>query len=122
MDSVRPLKAPETESRRLSFVSRLRNYLLTGVLALAPTALTLWIFIRLFNWVDNLLGRFLRFPAFDYRRIPGLGLIATLLVLAVVGWVITWLGGWIGGGSVVAVGGEVFAPYLGGGVLLGSAQ
>lgn len=73
-------------------LGRLRNHLLTGLLVLAPSAITLWVFIRLLNWVDNLLGRYLRFPALDYQRIPGLGLLATLLLLVVVGWLASRLG------------------------------
>ncbi|HYM81156.1 MAG TPA: DUF502 domain-containing protein [Candidatus Limnocylindria bacterium] len=71
---------------------RLRNYLLTGLLVLAPTALTLWVFFRLLNWMDNLLGRYLRFSFVDYHRIPGLGLLATLLLLVIVGWIASWIG------------------------------
>lgn len=64
---------------------RLRDYLLTGLLVLAPSALTLWVFYRLLNFVDNILGRYLRFSFFDYHRIPGLGLLATLVLLTIVG-------------------------------------
>jgi uncharacterized membrane protein len=75
-----------------SFVERLRNYLLTGLLVLGPTAITLWVFFRLLNWVDNLLGRYLRFPAFDYHRIPGIGVLATLVLLVLVGMMASWIG------------------------------
>jgi len=71
---------------------RLRNWLLTGLLVLGPTAVTLWILFRLLNWFDNLLGRYLRFEAFDYHRIPGLGLLATLLLLMIVGFLASLLG------------------------------
>src|SRR5207247_8686336 len=71
---------------------RLRNYLITGLLVLAPTAVTLWVFFRLLNWVDNLLGQFFRFAALDYRRIPGVGLVATLIILVIVGAVASWFG------------------------------
>jgi uncharacterized membrane protein len=74
------------------FAGHLRNYLLTGLLVLAPSAVTLWVFYRLLNFVDNILGRFLRFPAFDYHRIPGIGLVATLVVLMLVGWIASWIG------------------------------
>jgi uncharacterized membrane protein len=77
---------------RPRFTARLGNYLMTGLLVLAPTAITLWVFFRLLNWVDNLLGQFLRFAALDHRRIPGIGLVATLLLLIVVGAIATWIG------------------------------
>jgi len=75
-----------------SAMGRLRNYLLTGLLILAPSAVTLWVFYRLLNYVDNILGRYLRFPALDYHRIPGIGLVATLLLLVIVGWMASWIG------------------------------
>lgn len=74
------------------FLGHLRNYLLTGLLVLGPTALTLWVFFRLLNWVDFLLGRYFRFAALEYQRIPGIGLVATLLILTVVGWIASWIG------------------------------
>lgn len=82
---------PALSQRRTSLMARLRNYLLTGLLALVPSALTVYVLIRLFNWVDNLLGRYLRFAALDHRRIPGIGLVATLIILIVVGWITSWL-------------------------------
>ena len=79
-------------SQRPGFMARVRNYLLAGLLVLAPTVITVWLFFRLLNWVDNLLGRYLRFAALDYQRIPGLGLLATLLLLVLVGALASWIG------------------------------
>ena len=70
---------------RRTLFGRLRLWLFTGLLVLAPSAVTLYVFYRLLNAVDNLLGRYLRFAALDYHRIPGAGLLATLLLLAIVG-------------------------------------
>ena len=87
------MPGPARASRdSLRIVERLRNYLLAGLLVLGPTALTLWVFFRLLNWVDNLLGRYLRFAALDYHRIPGIGVLATLLLLVIVGWMASWIG------------------------------
>src|SRR5437762_474908 len=61
----------------VSPMARIRNWLLTGLIVLAPSALTLYVFFRLLNAVDNLLGRYLRFKFLDYHRIPGAGLLAT---------------------------------------------
>ncbi len=122
VSAARELRAAKRELRSPSLMERLRNYLLTGLLALAPTVITLWILIRLFNWVDNLLGRYLRFAAFDYARIPGLGLVVTLLVLVVVGWVISWLGGWIGGRSLFAMWEHMLTRIPGVGILYGSTK
>lgn len=54
---------------------------------LGPTAITLWVLVRLFGWMDSLLGQYLKFPWFEYRRIPGLGFVAVLLLLLIAGWV-----------------------------------
>jgi len=53
-----------------SVMGHLRRYLLTGLIVLAPTAITLWVFFRLLNWVDNILGQYFRFAALDYHRLP----------------------------------------------------
>ena len=73
-------------------MSWIRSRLLTGLLVLAPSVITIWVLFRLLNWVDNLLGRYLRFGFVDYHRIPGLGLLATLLLLVLVGMIATWIG------------------------------
>ena len=115
---------PEAEPVRLRFsvMGRLRNYLLTGLIALGPTALTLWVFIRLLNWMDNLLGRYFRFAALDYHRIPGIGLVATLLILFVVGWLTSWFGSWIGGRSLLTMWDALLTRIPGVGILYGSTK
>src|ERR1044071_8654237 len=87
MTSPKPAAPPGS-----SFVGHLRTWFLTGLLVLAPTAITFWVLFRLLNWVDNLLGRYLRFAALDYHRIPGLGLVATGLLLLIVCCVATLVG------------------------------
>jgi len=78
--------------RRQPFLFRVRAWFITGVLVIGPTAVTLWVLFRLLNWMDNLLGRYLRFAALDYNRIPGIGLVATGLLLLIVGFLATILG------------------------------
>src|ERR1041384_7312592 len=77
---------------RQPFFAPLRAWFLTGVIVMAPTAITFWVLFRLLNWVDNLLGRYLRFAALDYHRIPGLGLLTTALLLLIVGFVAARVG------------------------------
>jgi uncharacterized membrane protein len=88
----RRLFGPPDPNDGTTFWGHVRNYLLTGLLVLAPTAVTLWVFYRLLNFVDNILGRYLRFSFFDYHRIPGIGLVATLVLLILVGWMASWIG------------------------------
>ena len=99
-------------------LGRLRNYLLTGLLVLAPTAVTLFVFYRLLNWVDNLLGRYLRFEALDYHRIPGLGLAATLLLLVIVGF----LASLAGQGPLARLWDKAFSRIPGVGLVYGSTK
>ena len=84
--------ASEDKPPMSPMLGRVRSWFLTGLLVLAPSAVTLWVLYRLLNWVDNLLGRYLRFEALDYHRIPGFGLLATCLVLVIVGFVTTKVG------------------------------
>jgi uncharacterized membrane protein len=116
------LPEDETPRPRFSLMGKLRNYLLTGLIALGPTALTLWVFIRLLNWVDNLLGRYFRFEAFEYHRIPGIGLVATLLILLIVGWLTALLGSWIGGRSLLTMWDALLTRIPGVGILYGSTK
>jgi uncharacterized membrane protein len=78
---------------RPSLWRRLRVYLLSGLLVLGPTALSLWVLVKVFYWIDGLLGNYLRLPWFDYHRIPGFGFIAMLVVLLVTGWLAHLLAG-----------------------------
>jgi uncharacterized membrane protein len=98
--------------------ARLRNYLITGLLVLAPTAVTLWVFFRMLNWVDNLLGQYFRFAALDYHRIPGIGLVATLLLLTIVGALASWLGS----KSLFAMWDTMLTRIPGLGILYGSTK
>ena len=63
-----------------------RTYLLGGLIVLGPTAVTLFVLVRFLGWMDGILGEYLRFPWLDYRRIPGLGFLAVLLLLLFAGW------------------------------------
>ena len=87
-----PTRSARPARPRQSFFGRLRTWFLTGILVIAPSAVTIWVLYRLLNWVDNLLGQYLRFAIVDYHRIPGLGLLATIVVLMIVGCVATLVG------------------------------
>lgn len=78
---------------RRGFLARVRAYLLSGLLVLGPMALSIWVLVRVFRWLDGILGEYLRLPWLDYRRIPGLGFVAILLLLLVTGWLAHLLAG-----------------------------
>ena len=108
--------------RRTGAMGRLRNYLIAGLLALAPTVVTLWVLLLTLNWMDNLLGRYLRFKFLDYHRIPGLGLVATFVLLLGVGWVVTMVGRWLGGRPLLRFWEHLLSRIPGVGLLYGSTK
>jgi len=66
-------------------LQRLRRYLVTGLIVIAPISLTVYVLVWLFERLDPIVGRYLpRIAGYEPR---GLGLVALLLLLIVVGWV-----------------------------------
>jgi uncharacterized membrane protein len=66
-----------------SLWTRLRRYLLTGVVVIAPVGVTVFVLWWILARLDAILGRIL--SAVDVR-VPGLGLVALALLLVAVGW------------------------------------
>lgn len=66
----------------------LRRRLIAGLIVIAPAAVTAIVLVKIFQWLDGIVGRFL-YAALG-RAIPGLGLLALLLLLFVVGWLAEW--------------------------------
>lgn len=69
--------------RRLAV--RLRGYLITGLIVIAPIFVTVVVLLWLFNTLDAILGRHL--PPVLGRDLPGLGLVALVGLLLLVGWI-----------------------------------
>ncbi len=63
---------------------RLRRYLVTGLIVIAPVGVTVFVLSWLFQTLDPIVGRYLP-PIAGYEP-RGLGLVALLLVLIAVGW------------------------------------
>ena len=64
---------------RVSFGQALRRYFVTGLATLFPVAVTAWLACKIFQFADGFLGN-----AFNLK-IPGLGLVITLVVILLVG-------------------------------------
>ncbi len=64
---------------RVKIGQALRRYFVTGLAALFPVVVTLYLLVAIFKFSDGLLGRYLG------SRIPGLGLLLTLLITLLVG-------------------------------------
>lgn len=82
----------EVQLPRPPLAVRLRRQLLTGLVVLAPVALTGYILLRLFRFMDGIFA-----PVIDRAigiflpgaHIPGLGFVLTLLVILLLGWLST---------------------------------
>ncbi len=79
---------------------RFRNYFISGLIAILPIALSLWILTYVFRLLDSIFGEpFRRLFGF---HIPGLGLILSVLFVFMVGMIISnvigkRISGWIEG-------------------------
>ena len=73
---------------------KLRNYFTTGLLVLAPTAVSIWILVQVFRWFDNILGRWysqlFEYLSFDHAYtipyIPGMGAVTLALIVILIGF------------------------------------
>ncbi|MGE5174806.1 MAG: DUF502 domain-containing protein [Hyphomicrobiales bacterium] len=66
-------------------LSRLRTYFLTGLLVLAPVAITAYVIWRLFLFTDHLVGTTLRGGYLHPGGIPGFGFVTVLLLITATG-------------------------------------
>jgi len=67
-------------------LSRLRRYLLTGLIVVAPVGMTVYVLVWLFEHLDAILGQWLP----PEVRFPGVGLLALVLILLFTGWMLRW--------------------------------
>lgn len=89
--------SPEAPPHHPSWRARLRRLLVTGLLILAPAALTVFVLVQLFQWMDGIFA-----PLVDgilaaiFERpvhVPGMGLLLTFLVVLLLGWLSTRVAG-----------------------------
>jgi uncharacterized membrane protein len=82
---------PYTAPVRTGLLARLRTWFLTGVLIVAPLALTLYVCLAIVRWVDQLIAPFIPPP---YRpevyfnlpfEVPGTGFVIVVVGLTVIG-------------------------------------
>lgn len=67
-------------------LSRLRRYLVTGLIVVAPVGMTIFVLVWLFEHLDAILGRWLP----PEVRFPGVGLLALVIILLFTGWMLRW--------------------------------
>jgi uncharacterized membrane protein len=85
--------APQTDdaaTKHKGVFGRLRNYLFTGILVTAPIAITAWLIWGIINIVDGAVKSLIPVAAFPELylpfKIPGFGVLLTLVVLSLIGW------------------------------------
>ena len=83
---------PEPPSRRRpGLLARLRASFLTGIVVIAPVALTIWFIWTLFGWVDSvvlpLVPEDIRPEKYIGINLRGVGVIIFLMFTIIVGWV-----------------------------------
>ena len=88
---------PDTPPHPPTWRAQLRRLLVTGLLILAPVALTVFVLVQLFQWMDGIFAPLIdRILAVIFERpvhVPGLGLLLTLLVVLLLGWLSTRVAG-----------------------------
>ncbi|WP_150524921.1 DUF502 domain-containing protein [Roseibium sediminis] len=80
----------EVVHHRVRFITRLRNYFLTGLVIAGPIGITLWLTWTFINWVDGwvtpLVPRIYHPETYLPFSIPGFGLIVAIFLLTIVGF------------------------------------
>jgi len=69
----------------------LKRNLAAGLLVLVPAGVTLWVFLKLVNWIDRPLRQWLQ--AYDVGGMPGAGILVTLAGIYLVGLLARTLAG-----------------------------
>lgn len=67
--------------------SVLKNFI-NGILTIVPIILVIYVIYKTFMFLDSLLGNLLK-PYLQERYIPGIGLLTTLILITILGWLST---------------------------------
>ncbi|MGE5309194.1 MAG: DUF502 domain-containing protein [Deltaproteobacteria bacterium] len=68
-------------------MGKLKRYLFTGLIISAPIFLTIYVLVVVFNFIDGILGRYLNTALTKTMGfyLPGMGFLATLLLIVLIG-------------------------------------
>ena len=75
---------------------KLLQFFFQGLIVLAPIAITLWVVIGLFTWIDGILPNLIHtlFPSLlekdaagNLKSLPGLGFVVVIALVLLVGWI-----------------------------------
>src|SRR5262245_60107004 len=72
-----------------SAMRKLLQYFLQGILVLAPIAITIWVIVNVFNWLDQLIPVYINLSGNEQHPLyfPGLGFLMVIAGLIIVGYV-----------------------------------
>lgn len=79
-----PTQNNSNEKKKIRpFFKAIERYFVSGLLIILPIGITIFALVKIFNFLDSLLGNLFK----DYLKlnIPGLGLLATIILLLLVG-------------------------------------
>ncbi|WP_246939535.1 DUF502 domain-containing protein [Bacillus pinisoli] len=65
----------------------IRNFI-NGLLTIVPIILVIYVVIKVFNFLDGILGDTLK-PYMEESYIPGIGIVVTILLITIAGWLST---------------------------------
>lgn len=65
-------------------MKRWMTYFVNGIITIVPIGLVLYVVVQIFQFLDNILGQYLRESMGTY--FPGLGLLLTIVIITIVGW------------------------------------
>ena len=82
------------KTTKKAILAALAQLFFQGVVVLAPTGVTVWVIVSLFNWVDNFLPNLLnvlfpiQFAAVNGQipKVTGLGFVVVIALVLIVGW------------------------------------
>jgi len=78
---------------KTTIAARLRRYLLTGIVVIAPISITIYLTYVFLTFVDTNVGRIIPdtwlSEYYGIKSIPGIGLIAALFFFTIIGWFAT---------------------------------
>ena len=67
-------------------MDKLRRVFLTGLLALVPISVSVWVLFSLTRWLENILGPLFK-NVLKESYIPGVGIVSLFLIILLVGYV-----------------------------------
>lgn len=80
-----------------TLLHRVRSYFTTGLLVLAPTAVTVWVLLLMFRTFDGILGklyiRIFEYFGFEFTHIPGLGAVTLAVIVTLFGYMVRFYAG-----------------------------